>query len=132
MASGLNVQFNGSVINLPVSRDETTLGPSHLHLWLEFMIDGIELLIISSMVQVANDSFVSLMSLVVWISPLPMHDNSHEFSRPAHMSPPYSPRSPTPVLMATSSPSADPMPRVDFRAMPIEPSAEIKQSSHLQ
>jgi hypothetical protein len=33
--------------------------------------------------------------------------------------------------MVTSSPSADPMARVDFRAMPIEPSAEIKQSSHI-
>jgi hypothetical protein len=94
------------------------------------MINGIELLIVSSMAQVANDPFASLMSLVVWIAPLPMQDNSYEFSRRAYMSPPYSPRSPTPVLMATSSPSADPMARVDFRATPIEPSGEIKQSSH--
>jgi hypothetical protein len=95
------------------------------------MIDGIELLIVSSMAQVANNSIALLMSLVMWVSALPMHNNSHEFSRPAHTSPPYSPRSPTPVPMATSSPSADPMACVDFGAMPIEPSAEIKQSSHI-
>jgi hypothetical protein len=95
------------------------------------MIDGIDLLIVSSMAQVATDSFASLMSFVAWVSPLPMHDNGHEFSRPAHMSPPYSPRSLTPVRMATSSQSADPMARIDFRAMRIEPSAEIKRSSYI-
>jgi hypothetical protein len=71
------------------------------------------------------------MSLVVWISPLPMHDNNHEFPRPVHTSPPYSPQSPTPVPMVTSSQSADLMARVDFGAMQIESSAESKQSSHI-
>jgi hypothetical protein len=99
--------------------------------FISSLVDDIELLIVSSMAQAANNSFASSMSLVVWVSPLPMHDNSHEFSRPAHTSSPYSLRSPTLVPMAISSPSADPMARVDFRAIPIEPSTEIKQSSHI-
>jgi hypothetical protein len=77
------------------------------------------------------DSFASLMFFVVWVSPLLMHDHSHEFSRPARMSLLDFPRSPTPLPVATASPSADPMARVDFRAMPMEPSTEIKQSSHI-
>jgi hypothetical protein len=33
-ALSLNVKFNGSVINLLVSRDEATLGPNHEQIWL--------------------------------------------------------------------------------------------------
>jgi hypothetical protein len=34
MTLSLHVQFNGSAINLFVSRDEATLGPGHEQIWL--------------------------------------------------------------------------------------------------